>query len=144
MPLKRYHFDLTKSEFRDVIALRYGWDPVNMPLLCACNENFTVAHALHCSKGGYTHMRHNDSFANLLSDSFHDVEIETHLQPLQGETFAPKSTTTVDDARLDVKANGLWESRFNKTYFDVKNFNPLAKCCPESSRKYHESLKKQI
>ena len=46
MPLKLYHFGLTKSEFRDGIALRYGWDPVKMPLLCACNENFTVAHAL--------------------------------------------------------------------------------------------------
>ena len=93
-------------------------------------------------------MRHNelrDSFANLLSDVCHDVEIEPHLQPLQGETFALKSTTTDDDARLDIKANGLWESRFNKTYFDVKIFNPLAKICPESSSeayKYHESIKK--
>ena len=64
---------------------------------------------------------------------------------MQGETFALKSTTTDDDARLDIKANGLWESRFNKTYFDVKIFNPLSKICPESSSeayKYHESIKK--
>ena len=50
-----------------------------------------------------------------------------------------------DDARLDIKANGLWESRFNKTYLDVKIFIPLAKSCPESSSeayKYHESIKK--
>ena len=60
MPLKRYHFDITKSEFRDVIALRYGMDPVKRPSLCACNENFTLAHALHCPKGGYTHMSHNE------------------------------------------------------------------------------------
>ena len=86
MPLKQYHFDLTKSEFRDGIALRYGWDPVKMPSLCACNENFTVAHALHCPKG-YTHMGHNelrDSIANFLSDVCHD-EIEPHHQPLQGK-----------------------------------------------------------
>ena len=60
MPLKRHHFDLTQSEFRDGIALRYGWDP-----LCACNENFTVAHALHCPKEGYKHMRHNELRASI-------------------------------------------------------------------------------
>ena len=95
-----------------------------MPSLCACNENFTVAHALHCPKGGYTHTRHyelRDSIGNVLSDVCHDVQTEPHLQPLQGEIFALKSTTTDDDARLDIKANGLWESSFNKTYFD-KNF----------------------
>ena len=109
MPLKRYHFDLTKSEFRDGSALRCGWEPVTMPSLCACNENFTVAHALFCQKRGYTHMRHSelrDSISNLLSDVCHDVEIEPHFQPLQGETFALKSTTTDDDARLDIKDFG--------------------------------------
>ena len=37
------------------------------------------------------------------------------------------------------------ESSFNKTYFDVKIFDPLAKNCPASSSeayKYHESTKK--
>ena len=55
-------------------------------------------------------MRHNKlrvSFANLLSDVCHDVAIETHHQPMQRETFALKSTTTYDDARLDIKANRL-------------------------------------
>ena len=63
-------------------------------------------------------MRHNelrDSLANLLSDDCHDVEIEPHLQSLQGETFAIKSATINDDARLDIKANEFWESGFNET-----------------------------
>ena len=33
MPLKRYHFDRTKSELRDGIAVRYLWNPVKMPSL---------------------------------------------------------------------------------------------------------------
>ena len=72
-------------------------------------------------------MRTGDSFENLLSDVCHDVEIDPHLQPLQGKTFALKSMTSDDDARLDIKANGLRESKFNKTYFEFEIFNPLAK-----------------
>ena len=37
MPLRRHNFDLTKSGFRDGLAPRYGWDPVQMPSLCACH-----------------------------------------------------------------------------------------------------------
>ena len=51
-------------------------------------------------------------------------------------------TTTT---RLDIKANGLWGSRFNRTFFDVKIFNPHAKSCPKTKKdayKYHESIKR--
>ena len=110
LPLKKYNFDLSKGNFRDGIALRYGWDPVKMPATCACGENFTTSHALHCPKGGYTHMRHNDirdSIANLLDEVCYDVEVEPCLRSLQGESLANKTTSTDNDARLDIKANGL-------------------------------------
>ena len=103
--MKRYHFDLTKAEFRDGIALRYGWEPSKLPATCACGEVFDVVHALHCPKGGYTHIRHNDirdSLANLMNEVCDDVELEPILQPLHGETFANKSTTTEEEARLDI------------------------------------------
>ena len=141
MPLKKYlplkNFNLSKSEFRDGIALRYGWEPPKLASICVCGEPFTVAHALHCPRGGYTHLRHNDirdSFANLLEEICFDVEIEPNLLPLQGESFANKTTSTEDDARLDTKANDLWDSRFTKTFFDVKIFNPFAKSCPKISK----------
>ena len=57
LPLTRYGFSLTKTEFRDGLAIRYGWEPKNTPASCPCGENFTQAHALHRAKGGYTHMR---------------------------------------------------------------------------------------
>ena len=60
-----------------------------------------------------------------------DVELEPILQPLHGETFANKSTTTEEEARLDIKANGLWESRFTKTFFDVKVVQPAGQIMPE-------------
>ena len=81
--LKRYQFDVTKGQFRD-----------------------------GCAKGSYTHIRHNDirdSFANLLNEVC-DVKKEPCLQALQGETFANRSTTIDDDERLNIKANGLFDS----------------------------------
>ena len=100
-------------------------------------------------QGGYTHIRHNDirdSFANLLNEVCDDFEVEPCLQSLEGETFANRTTTIDDDARLDIKANSFFDSRFSRTFFDVKVFNPYAKSCPrsipEDSYKYHESIKK--
>ena len=93
-------------------------------------------------------MRHNeirDTFANLMDEVCHDVQIEPMLQELQGETFDNKTTCSDEEARPDIKANGLWGQRFERTFFDVKIFNPLAKSCPREIKeayKYHENIKK--
>ena len=52
--------------------------------------------------------------------------------------------STEDDARLDIKANGLRNSPSNKTRF-VKIFNPFAKTCPKNiddAYYFHENAKK--
>ena len=106
-----------------------------------------MTHALHCAKGGYTHIRHNetrDTFANLMNEVCHDVEIEPKLQPLRGESFVNNSATTEDEARLDIKANGLCGSGFSRAFFDVKIFNPHAKTLQKLHKdayKYHETQK---
>ena len=72
-------------------------------------------------------MRHNeirDTFAALMSEVCFDVEIEPKLQSLQGESFVNNSTTADEDTRV---AKRLWGSRFSRTFFDVKVFNPHAK-----------------
>ena len=147
LPLKRYNFSLNKSEFKDGLHLRYRWEPPNTPHICPCGQPFTLTHSLHCPKGGYTHLRHKeirDTFATLLDKVCHDVEIEPKLQSLEGESFHSKTTTTEDDARLDIKANGLWGGRFSRTFFAVKFFNLHAKSCPKilsDAYKYHERVK---
>ena len=47
LPLKRYGFDLTKTDFRDCLSLRYGLQPKNLPLKCPSGEDSTVSRALH-------------------------------------------------------------------------------------------------
>ena len=144
LPLKIYNFTLNKSEFLGGLYLRYGWEPKNTPHTCPCGQPFKLIHSLHCPKGGYFHLRHNkvrDTFATLLDEVCHDVELEPKLQSLEGESFHNQTTTTEDDARFDIKANGLWGGRFSRTFFDVKFFNPHAKSCPKTisdAYKYHE------
>ena len=55
LPLSKHGFDLTKTEFRDGIALRYTWE-ANTPAIRPCSKEFSLTHALHCAKGGYTHL----------------------------------------------------------------------------------------
>ena len=92
-------------------------------------------------------MRHDairDIFAELMNEVCQDVEIEPHRQSLQGWSFDHRTTTTEDAARQDIKANGLWETCFSKTYVDVNIFNPSATSCPKSipeAYTFHESQK---
>ena len=129
VPLSDKGFLLTKQEFCDAICIRYGFPLKHLPSSCVCGSSFSIEHALSCSRGGYVIMRHNnirDIFGSLVSEICNDVTIEPQLTHLSGETFALQSTTTDDDARLDVSARGFW-SRGARAFFDVRVFNPMAR-----------------
>ena len=93
-------------------------------------------------------MRHDeirDAFSKIMKDVCFDVEVDPKLQKLELEPLEHKSTCTEDEARLDIRPNGLWDSRLSRTCFDVKIFNPLAKYSPKEVKEatnYHETLKK--
>ena len=94
-------------------------------------------------------MRHEELrefFANLTSEIFYGVEIESIHQSLEGESFVNTSTTTDKDTRLDIKANDLRGSRFSRTLLDVKVFNSQAKTSRrllDDAYKYRVSLYQQ-
>ena len=48
LPLNRYNFNLNKSEFRDGIYLRYGYELIKTPLTCAFGADFNLTHAHSC------------------------------------------------------------------------------------------------
>ena len=89
-------------------------------------------------------MCHNeirDTFNKIMRDVCYNVEIEPKLQTLESESFGYRTTCTEDEARLDIKASGLWDSRFCCTFFDVKIFNPHVASCPRNIKnayKQHE------
>ncbi len=67
-----------------------------------------------------------DMTANLLTEVCRDVCVEPELQPLNGEQMEYVTSNTQDGARLDIAANGLWGGRHERTFFDVRVFNPHA------------------
>ena len=135
-PLAVFGFKLHKGAFRDSLCLQYGWTPDHLPTTCACRKSFTTTHALSCSLGGYPSLRHNEIreiTAHLLREVAHDVAVEPHLQPLSGEHFPLRSTITDDNARLDIAVSGLYGGRFERTFLDVRVFNPFAPSNQKSS-----------
>ena len=88
---------------------------------------------MSCPIGGYPSLRHNevrDLIAGFLNEVAHDVQVGQHLQPVTGERFTLRSTITDEQARLDVVASGLYGGRFEKTFLDVRVFNPFASSNP--------------
>ena len=129
LPLKDHGFALHKAAFHDAMALRYGWPISNLPSKCDCGNNNTIDHALSCAKGGFPTIRHNeirDLTANLLTEVCSEVCIEPHLQPTTPDQLSGATANAQDGARLDVSANRVWGGRFQRTYFDVRVFNPHA------------------
>ncbi|KAL5484214.1 hypothetical protein EMCRGX_G020673 [Ephydatia muelleri] len=130
LPIDENGFTLHKGAFRD--ALRYGWQPSNLSSTCTCGKSFTVEHALSCPLGGFPSIRHieiRDLTANLMAEVCHNVSIEPTLQPITGETFSALSANTEDGARSDIAADGFrvfWGRRFERTFLDVRVFNPYA------------------
>ena len=129
IPLDRYGFTLHKGAYRDVLCLRYGWLPPQLPTHCVCGQSFTIDHALSCPTGGYPSIRHNelrDITAGLLKEVCTDVTVELSLQPLTGEALAMRTCVRGDESRLDISARGFWGSRFEQAFYDVRVFNPCA------------------
>ena len=61
LPIEQDGFDLTATEFRDGLALRYEKLLLQLPPFCdGCGSDFTIVHALDCKKGGLIAQRHNE------------------------------------------------------------------------------------
>ena len=69
------------------------------------------------------------------------------MQPLSGEQLSGASANFRDGACLDVAMNGLWGGRYEKTYLDIRVFNPFAPSNRHSNQstsyRKHENEKKR-
>ena len=139
-----------QESLHDALALRYGWIPDTLPTKCACGSSFSVEYALSCAKGGFPSIRHNEIrnlTATLLTEVCHEVTIEPELQPVTNEVLTGPTANAQTGARLDNAANGVWGGTFEKTYFNVRVFNPHAPSNrhinPRSTYRKHGRIKKR-
>ena len=84
----------------------------------------------------------------LLTEVCHEVSIEPGLQPISNESLRGATANTQDEARLDIVANGFWGGTYEKTFFDVRVFNPHApsnrRIPPSVCYRKHEQEKKRL
>lgn len=128
LPLKRQGFTLNRSQFMDALNLRYNRDLRGLPSVCPCSQPFNVTHALNCKRGGFIHMRHDntrDFLTSLLQIVQTDVQREPPLQKIEAGSGSRDIGNTADQARLDIRAKGFWRAG-QDAYFDVRVTNPLA------------------
>ena len=87
-----------------------------MPLSCARGSRLPCQH----------HNELRDFTAYLISEVCNDVKIELDLQSLSGESLHYRTAIKENDARLDIRAAGLWGCQSTRDHFDVRVLNPLA------------------
>ena len=127
LPIEEYSFFLHKGAFLDALALIHDWHTAQTPSQCACGANFSIEHALSCPKGGFPSIRHNeirDLTASLMTEVCNDVQLEPDLHPLTEEQLTYTTANVEDGARLDTATNGFWGGRYERTFTDVRIFNP--------------------
>ncbi|KAL7474197.1 hypothetical protein ACHAW6_000186 [Cyclotella cf. meneghiniana] len=118
--------ELTKDEWFDNVAIRYGWRPADLPDQCnGCSAGLTLEHRLSCKRGGFVGIHHNDvrdKWAHLCSIALTDsrVLIETTIFYGNGSQAGGNNATSTapctinqtnilgDDARVDFLARGFW------------------------------------
>ena len=125
-------FALHKSAFRDALALRYGWSPVDLPSFSVCGKPFSVEHAISCPKGGFPILRHNevrDFTASLLTEACSNVQVEPPLQKLTGEILVGASANREDGVRVDVAADN-----FRGDHQQTYRFSTLLPLCTANQR----------
>ena len=107
-------------------------------MLCACNVQFSVDHAIVCQRGGFIIQRHNelrDLEAEMLRMVCNDVEVEPVLQEVTGETIN-HGANKAPDAPLDIHARGFWGGH-RSALFDVR-------VCHPNANSYRDLTPKQI
>ena len=57
--------------------------------------------------------------------AYMEEHTEPDLQPLTGEAMSRLTSNTADGAKLDIGVNGFWGGRFERTFLDVRVFNPM-------------------
>ena len=131
-PTESHGSYLSPDEFRDAIAIRYGFNPSRVNPTCPqCNGENDLAHALTCKYGGNRVGRHNivrDEVAHLCRTAFGRTAYSTEVEPWVRKDAAGG----LQDLRADIGVRGL-DQVGKVTMLDVRICHPVSKEYPGRS-----------
>ena len=127
MPSRLNGTELSPTEFRDGLRLRYGLTPQNLPDQCdGCHERFTVDHAMSCRRGGLIIQRHDDikmEFQQLCAYAFKPsvVSNEPIIPQARTQQMVNGQLRMVDppEKRGDIAVHGFW-THGTTAIFDIR------------------------
>ncbi len=136
--------ELSREEFQDKLAIRYGLRSRGLPECCdGCNEPFLVEHGLNCKKGGFMGQRHDDvseELAHLCSMALTAARVSSEPEIFYGRGLnsVQRNANEVlgDEAQGDVGAHGFWK-RGRTTIFDVQ-------VCDTDAKSYGNCKSKKV
>ena len=114
LPLREEGYDMSATQFRDQLAIRYHHEPSGLPASCdGCGAPFSLQHGLDCAKGGLVKKGHNDlrdSDARIADVAWGGVAIEPVLVPENDKKGRPM-------LQADWMVRGVWEGN-RVAFFD--------------------------
>ena len=115
LPLLKDNFDLSATEFRDALCVRYRKPLKRSFSRCdGCQQDFDLQHALSCKNGGLVTLRHNeirDAVGDLASILWKNVKREPVVKEPDVENGTPALIA-------DLSARGVWD-RQSALSFDI-------------------------
>ena len=122
LPLQADGYDMSATQFRDQLAIRYHCEPAGLPTTCdGCGAPFSLQHGLDCAKGGLVKRGHDDvrdNDARLADVAWGGVSVEPVMIPENDRKGRPQ-------LRADWMARSVWESN-RVAFFDNRIIDPDA------------------
>ncbi|KAL7526426.1 hypothetical protein ACHAWF_001761 [Thalassiosira exigua] len=118
LPCVPTHFDgnyLSRKEWKDHVAVRYGRQPKGLPACCdGCGAGLTVEHGLNCKCGGLIGIRHGDEcqeWVHLNKVAHSNARVRTEPQIFYGSDVRAGQGTILDSGNGPQVEGGNKEGR---------------------------------
>jgi hypothetical protein len=109
LPLAKESFDLSAEQWRDRLALTYGWTLKGLPEKCdGCGSHFNTDHALMCMHGGNVKWGH-DQLRDVCAEMCKKAWGNCVREPVVREASQRAKDGDSDGLVADFSVRGVWE-----------------------------------
>ncbi|CAB0017231.1 unnamed protein product, partial [Nesidiocoris tenuis] len=116
-PLTADNFDLTPTQFRDALSMRYSKPLLGLRGICdGCGMEMDLNRALNCKTGGLVKQGH-DQIRDIIAGLARQVYRGVMVEPIMREGSA-----TEPGLLADIRIHGVWD-RERASFYDVRVIN---------------------